>query len=90
MISPRVDDRHTDKVFEFYNTTRFLFKIHSLGNNEFHYGFWEDNTKTSSEASRNTIKYVAHCLGLKKQDKVLDAGCGNGLWRLYRRKIIDT
>jgi cyclopropane fatty-acyl-phospholipid synthase-like methyltransferase len=78
MISPRVDDKHTGEVSEFYNTTHYLFQIHSLGDNEFHYGFWEDDTKTSSEASRNTTKFVANCLDLNKQDKVLDAGCGMG------------
>lgn len=33
MMLSRVDDRHTNKVSEFYNTTHFLFQIHSLRDN---------------------------------------------------------
>lgn len=43
-----------------------------------HYGFWKDNTKSFSEALRNTNQYLAELSNIKKGIRILDAGCGVG------------
>lgn len=48
-----------------------------------HYGFWNKNTKNHKEALLNTNKVLADEAHIKKDDYVLDAGCGVGgsaLW----------
>jgi tocopherol O-methyltransferase len=77
------EDSDRKQVATFYDTSYLMFRIHSLGNNEFHYGLWTPHTRTSSEASRNTTQFVASCLELQKQDIVLDAGCGMGGTTVY-------
>jgi cyclopropane fatty-acyl-phospholipid synthase-like methyltransferase len=43
-----------------------------------HYGIWDASTKSTSEAILNTNRYLINLGGIKKVDKVLDAGCGIG------------
>ena len=43
-----------------------------------HYGFWDENTKTHRQALWNMNYQVARHAQIKKDEKVLDAGCGVG------------
>ena len=43
-----------------------------------HYGVWDANTKTLSEAIVNTNVQLANIGQISKNDKILDAGCGVG------------
>lgn len=43
-----------------------------------HYGLWDKNTKKLHEALINENKVFANELNIKKEDEVLDAGCGVG------------
>jgi cyclopropane fatty-acyl-phospholipid synthase-like methyltransferase len=43
-----------------------------------HYGYWDENTKTLSEALENENKLLAKLAAIKQNDEVLDAGCGVG------------
>lgn len=43
-----------------------------------HYGVWDKNTKTLSEAITNTNRQLAEIGKISAKDKVLDAGCGVG------------
>lgn len=48
-----------------------------------HYGYWDKNTKNFHEALLNINTILSSLAGIKKDDKVLDAGCGVGgssLW----------
>lgn len=78
---PDLDDNRA--VVEFYDASHPLLRIHSPRDHEIHYGLWEEGTKSSSEASRNTTRFVAKCLALNEKDKVLDAGCGLGGTTIY-------
>lgn len=43
-----------------------------------HYGVWNNNTKTSSEAISNLNKVLSHLVDLEPGSRLLDAGCGIG------------
>lgn len=43
-----------------------------------HMGFWDENTKSLSEALLNENKIIAKSLNISKEDTVLDIGCGVG------------
>ncbi len=65
--------RHYDDCYWDYRTAWF--------NNEnlaLHYGYWDKNTKTHSEALLNKNHILAEIAGIGPEDHVLDAGCGIG------------
>jgi tocopherol O-methyltransferase len=48
-----------------------------------HYGYWDSSTKNFHQALLNINKVLSERVKIKKEDKVLDAGCGVGgssLW----------
>ena len=53
-----------------------------------HYGYWDGSTKNFHEALLNINKILATKAGIKKVDKVLDAGCGIGGSSLWLAKNI--
>ncbi len=53
-----------------------------------HYGYWDSSTKNFHEALLNINKILAAKAGIKKENKVLDAGCGIGGSSLWLAKNI--
>ena len=53
-----------------------------------HYGIWDETTKNASEAILNTNKLLMNLGEIKKEHKVLDAGCGIGGSAIYLAKNI--
>lgn len=53
-----------------------------------HYGYWDSSTKNFHEALLNINKILSAKAGIKKEDKVLDAGCGIGGSSLWLAKNI--
>ena len=53
-----------------------------------HYGYWDSTTKNFHEALLNINKILASKAAIKKDDKVLDAGCGIGGSSLWLAKNI--
>lgn len=43
-----------------------------------HAGYWDETTKTLSEALSKENEVLAKIAGIKGSDRVLDAGCGVG------------
>lgn len=75
------------EVKDYYNHNQVLYNIfYSNGTDGLHYGFWEKNTKSHAESIINTTKFIAKCLKINKNDKVLDAGCGIGGSSIYLAK----
>jgi len=64
---------HYDRVQPIYNF--FWMNKKNLG---MHYGFWEEGIKNLHEAILNENKVIADRLEIRKDDIVLDAGCGVG------------
>ncbi len=74
-------------IENYYNQNQILYNIfYSKGTDGLHYGFWGENTKDHPESLRNTTRFVAKCLKINKNDKVLDAGCGIGGSSIYIAK----
>lgn len=70
---------HEKRVEEYYDYTFPFYKIFwHKGTNGIHYGFWDEETNSHTEALINTNKTVADTGKIKYGDKVLDAGCGVG------------
>ena len=68
------------EIADYYNTTQNHYEnwwklkdVHAL-----HYGMWDENTKTFTEALLNTNKTLMNVAQISSSDKVLDAGCGVG------------
>ena len=62
---------------DFYNKNQILYNLF-WSKNEVHYGLWEKDTKSLSEAVLNTNIAVSNYLEITENDMVLDAGCGVG------------
>lgn len=64
---------------QFWNLTKGL---------SLHYGFWDQNTRSLSEAQNNTNRIISELGGILKEDIVLDAGCGVGGSAIYFAKNV--
>lgn len=69
-----------DDTKKYYDTTQISYNLLWMNkkNLAMHYGFWGKGIKTLHEALLNQNKETAEALGIKKDDRVLDAGCGVG------------
>ncbi len=67
---------HNVKVVKYYNVNCDDY-LGFLGD-QFHFGFWHDNTKDIFEAMNNANQAVADALDIREGDRILDAGCGVG------------
>jgi cyclopropane fatty-acyl-phospholipid synthase-like methyltransferase len=68
----KVTGSYYDKLQIFYDL------VYSKKTAGMHYGFWEEDTKTTEESILNTNKFVVKCLDINDDDIILDAGCGVG------------
>ncbi len=67
-------------VAEYYNTTQIHYeKWWDLEKGlSLHYGIWEDGIKNFTASLVNTNRVLLEKVQLKKEDRMLDAGCGVG------------
>jgi len=67
-------------VIEYYERSHIGYRLFWYGKNDLamHYGFWDASTKNRSEALINENRFLAEKANIKKEDRVLDAGCGVG------------
>jgi tocopherol O-methyltransferase len=71
---------HNKRIANYYDQTyagskSMWFNSQSLA---LHFGYWDETTHTDFEAQLNTNQQLANRAGLKRGQKVLDAGCGVG------------
>ena len=67
------------KVIAYYDYTIPFYKVFwHKGTNAIHYGFWDADTKTHTEALVNTNSTLAELVNPTHSSNVLDAGCGIG------------
>ena len=83
MYSNKDVEQYYDLSQTHYNRVWDLKRSRSL-----HYGYWDSSTKNFHEALLNINKILAAKAGIKKEDKVLDAGCGIGGSSLWLAKNI--
>jgi cyclopropane fatty-acyl-phospholipid synthase-like methyltransferase len=55
-----------------------------------HYGMWEKQTKSFQEALINTNRKLASIAGIRKGERILDAGCGVGGSTFFLAKAFDA
>lgn len=75
-----MDDSIKQNIVNYYQSSQWIYKnfcynSQSLG---MHFGFWNNNTKNLQEALINENDEVIKTAQIKKNMKVLDAGCGVG------------
>ncbi len=84
-------NKKQDKIVKYYNYTQPFYRIFYHGKSYgLHYGFWDENTKGLPEAILNTNKFLAQMAKIKKDDKILDAGCGVGGSAIWIAKNIGA
>jgi cyclopropane fatty-acyl-phospholipid synthase-like methyltransferase len=66
-----------EDIARYYDTAQIFYTLF-WSRNALHYGFWYEDTKSLSEAVRNTNNFVVDALAIDSKDTVLDAGCGVG------------
>jgi tocopherol O-methyltransferase len=76
---------NNEEIASYYKRSGWLYKYmwysrKSLG---LHYGFWDAQTHSHDEALNNQFKQVIEKAKIKKNMKVLDAGCGVGGGAIY-------
>lgn len=75
--------KHYDDCYWDYRTAWF-----DNENLALHYGYWDENTRTHSQALLNKNRIMAEFAGVKASDYVLDAGCGIGGSSIWLAKNI--
>jgi len=68
------------QVAEYYDQTLPLYKTFWHRNKSYadHYGYWEQRTRSLSEALINENRFMADVLKIRSGSRILDAGCGIG------------
>jgi len=71
---------HDARVRQYYEKTNIDYEIFLQRNNHLgmHYGFWEWGIFSISQAVINQNKVLANQVGIQRNMRVLDAGCGVG------------
>lgn len=69
-----------DAIVRYYDECYWDYRTSWLdgGNLAIHYGYWDDNTRSHSEALLNMNRYLAVTAGIESGLWILDAGCGIG------------
>lgn len=80
-----MDKIDNSTIAEYYNKNQIIYLLF-YSRDALHYGLWEKDTKNMEEARNNTNKFIAKCLGINKNDVVLDAGCGIGGTSIFLAK----
>ena len=74
-----------ESIIKYYETCDGAYKAAwDLENSlSFHYGFWDEHTKNLPQALMRENEVLSEIANIKKDDKVLDAGCGVGGSSIY-------
>jgi cyclopropane fatty-acyl-phospholipid synthase-like methyltransferase len=67
---------YNQRIVQYYNSSQWLYRI--FCRNQFHHGFWNKNTHSLYQAALNENQAIIDLAKIKKNDRVLDAGCGVG------------
>ena len=74
-------EEYKQKIAEYFDVTLPYYKCfwhRDSESNALHYGFWDQDTRTLSEALLNENKFLAEITQIRRETRVLDAGCGIG------------
>ncbi len=83
---------HNQNVIDYYDGTRVEYRLlwrnrHNLG---LHFGYYDTDHKTHDDAVLNLNAQLAQLINVKKNDSVLDAGCGVGGSCIWLAKNIGS
>ena len=73
-------EKYMDAIIAYYDQTWFDYRLLWLDNNNraVHFGFYDKSTMSHQDALVNMNRVLAERAGIKSDDRVLDAGCGQG------------
>jgi tocopherol O-methyltransferase len=66
----------TDEIREHYDRLTPYYAL--FWGNHIHHGYWSDASQGTVEAQENLVRALADFAGVRKEDRVLDVGCGLG------------
>jgi tocopherol O-methyltransferase len=75
-----VGDPIKQNIIDYYQSSQWIYKYFCYNSSSLgmHFGFWDKNTRNRQEAIENENDLLIVLAGIKKDMKVLDAGCGVG------------
>ena len=73
-------DDTKERVVSYYEATHRWYRLfwYTPADLALHYGFWDETTRTRSDALRNENRFLAEVAQIRRTDYILDAGCGVG------------
>ncbi len=77
-------------IIEYYDNCQIDYELvwHLKSRMSMHYGYWDENTKNLRESLTNMNVQLAAIASIKKNDFVLDAGCGVGGSSIFLAKEV--
>ncbi len=77
---PSHKKKDIDDIIAYYDQTWFDYRLLWLNNNNraVHFGFYDKTTASHQEALVNMNRVLAETVKIQSDDRVLDAGCGQG------------
>ena len=77
---PQFDETRFESLIQYYDQTWFDYNVAwwNQENLAVHFGFYDRQASTHAKALLNTNRILALETGIRKGEKVLDAGCGRG------------
>jgi cyclopropane fatty-acyl-phospholipid synthase-like methyltransferase len=78
-------DDHFQRIVKYYNRSKLGYDLVLHGSK--HFGFYPEGMRISeTQAQKNMLEKIGEALQLKKEEAVLDAGCGQGVVSTYLAK----
>jgi tocopherol O-methyltransferase len=83
-----VDSKYKEGILRYYSDSLWVYRLFSFNNEtlSLHCGFWKESTKNRHEAMLIQNMSVITLGEIKKENKILDAGCGIGGSAIYIAK----
>lgn len=79
-----------EEIIAYYAGSKLDYQLYNraLDNLSMHYGLWDDGTRSHREALMNENRIVAQAASIRRDDYVVDLGCGYGATAVWLAKQI--
>ncbi|MBT3383186.1 MAG: methyltransferase domain-containing protein [Prolixibacteraceae bacterium] len=87
-----MDFEYKKSIVSYYDNTRLDYRLLWFRKNtrSVHFGFYDEGVKSHGDALLNLNKVLANKVEVKKDDVILDAGCGQGAGAIWLSENYDV